>query len=303
MKIRFFRTLTIVAIAGMLLAGCGPQSATPGPLPTQTVAAPANARRWQSNPVVASLYYSPGFTREEHAWSAMPALVVYADGRVIVAGDDVAGAQGGYGLGVAQVEPAEVCSLLNRIDGYGFFDYNAAEYTAPNVTDNGDTVIKVNAWRSMATQAYALGWALNPPNIPGLEFPEINVPSALSETHRLLADYRPATLAPYQPERIVLLIQRAEGSTDGEAWPLTAPSLQDLVAQAREEEVVLDGQPAADVYALLGAGGTGTYRDGDDTSSITARPLLPLEIWETQNGWGHESTFEDGPKVEMACAP
>lgn len=171
------------------------------------------------------------------------------------------------------------------------------------MTDNGNTVIKVDAWRSMETRAYALGWALNPPKIPGLEFPDMNVPSALSETHRLLADYRPANLALYQPERIVLLIQRDDRLTDGEAWPLAAPSLQDLVAQAREGELILDGQPAADVYALLGAGGTGTYRDGDDTYSITVRPLLPLETWEPQGGWGHESTFEDGPKVEMACAP
>lgn len=128
MNTRFLRYLHIVAIAGLLLAGCGPQAATPGPSPAPTSTFPANARRWQSGPVVALLYYSPGFTMEQYAWSAMPSLVVYADGRVIVAGDDVAGAQGGYGLGMAQVEPAEVCSLLNRIDGYGFFDYNAAEY-------------------------------------------------------------------------------------------------------------------------------------------------------------------------------
>ena len=306
MKARFLRSVGAFALLSLLLIGCGRQAATPSPLPNPTAATgSANVRRWSSSPVVASLYYSPGFTPETYAWSAMSPLVVYADGRVIVVDYDFSTAQDTRSVTMAQIAPDELCSLLGAIDGYGFFDYNAAEYLTPDITDNGTTVIKVDAWRSMEARPYALGHALNPWTPPGMEKPEVmTVPSALSETHRLLADYRPANLAPYQPERIALLIQRNVGQSYGQIWPLVSPSLHDMVAALKENEaeVVLEGQQAADVYALFGELVTRTYHDGDDSYTITLRPLLPLETWEPQNGWGHESTFQSEPKVDLTCA-
>jgi hypothetical protein len=288
-KARFLYRVGAFALLSLALIGCGAPAISPTPT--------AATHSWPASPVVASLYHGPGYTSRSDAWSAMPSLVVYADGRVIVTSFEQSGSEYLRSVELAQIAPAEVCSLLGAIDGYGFFDYDSDDYPRPQITDNGTTQIKVDAWRSMDASAYALHYVLGEPDLLD------SVPSSLVETYRLLSDFSPPNRAPYRPERISLLIETTTSAEPAADWPLAAPSLKELLASMNEDtkELVLDGQQAADVYALFGKHESMIYSDGVTRYTITLRPLLPLEIWGPEQGWGRNSEFDTAPTVDLTC--
>jgi hypothetical protein len=296
-KSRFLRRAGAFALLSLGLIGCVRQIAPPSPPPPPT------------SRVVASLYNGPGFTDSATAWSLMPRLVIYADGRVIVTSYAYVNAEYTRSVELAQVAPAEVCSLLAQIDGAGFFDYDPADYPDFDASDLGTTEISVDAWRSKQVSAYGLSFFLNPEPEDGIkEFMQtmgITFSDALSSTYSLLSGYRPPNPAPYQPERVVLLIDSSNSSRPASDWPLDSPSLKDLLATVKEDdrhpEVVLEGQQAADVYALFGQLVTQIYADGDTSYEVTLRPLLPQELWEREDGWGRNAQFAAAPDAELAC--
>jgi hypothetical protein len=297
-KARFLRRAGAFALLSLGLIGCARQVAPPGPPPPPT------------SRVVASLYNGPGFTDSAIAWSLMPRLVMYADGRVIVTSYAYVNAERTRSVELAQVAPDEVCSLLGQIDGAGFFEYDPADYPEFEASDLGTTEISVDAWRSKQVSAYGLSFFLNPEREDWVEESMqtmgITFSDALSTTYGLLSGYRPPNPAPYQPERVVLLIDSSNSSRAASDWPLESPSLKDLLATVREDdrhpEVVLEGQQAADVYAMFGQLVTQIYADGDARYEVTLRPLLPQELWEREEGWGRNSQFAAAQDAELTCA-
>lgn len=282
-----------------------PVVATPA-APAQPTAVPAPvAQRWEADPVLVTLYTSPGYTTPAIAWSLLPDLVVYADGTVILVSYDDAGMLGRI-VESARVPEAEVCALLRGIEANGFFEYDAAGYVKPGITDNGSTLIAVDAWRSNRADLYALDYALSAPDYG--QGPE--VPSALADTYRMLGDYTPHDLAPYQPERVGLLVGRPGEFVDtgvDRPWPASTVALTEVLTQGFDAgygpELILEGERAAEVYALFARDAIQFYSEGGQTYQVSVRPLLPLEIAETPSaGWGHVPAFEDAPARELACA-
>ena len=67
--------------------------------------------------------------------------------------------------------------------------------------------------------------------------------------------------------------------------------------------VLLEGTDARQVYALLSDGVTRTYVENEVFYQLTARPLLPAEIWQPGNNplWASGLTYAITPTVTLEC--
>jgi len=260
-------------------------------------AAPPTSHTWKAEPVLINLFTSAGYTSSSYAWSVMPNLVVYADGRVVSSEIDRQAGQTKRTVLEAQLTSDEVCSLLTQIETDGFFDVSQADYREPGITDNGTTTIEVNAWRTQALHAYALHYAVYESDAGA------QVPPALATTYKRLSTYQPPNGQPYQPERIALIIRSYEDTTTAAPlWPLVQPRLGDLLNRAgKSGEVLLEGQEARDLYALWNDDLVRTYIENAQTYQLIVRPLLPLEQYPRGSGWSPAPSFAITPTVEMSC--
>ncbi len=261
------------------------------------------SRTWDAQPILIELFSSAGYTSEEIAWSNMPDFVLYADGRVMVTHFDYIETQYRQTVTRTVVEghltTTEVCALLNQIEVDGFFDMSEVDYQAPGVTDVGMTNISVNAWRTQSISAYALGYAIYDPKSGA------KVPAALATTYERLSEYQPANGQPYQPERIALhIIPEQDTSIAAHLWPLTQPTIRDLLSQAdKDGTVIVDGQEARDLYTLWNNDLGRTYAENNQIYQIVLRPLLPLEQYPLSTGWSPPPIFPVTPTVKLNCDP
>jgi hypothetical protein len=249
------------------------------------------AHRWDAQHVLVQLYEDAGYASETFAWTVMPILVIYADGRVIKTErySDSKSAWKGV-IKLAYLSPDEICSLLTRIDQSGFFDFDMADYVEPEITDLAYTNIIVRAWRSRSISAYALGYASDHP-------------TALHKLYNLLSRYDPPNASPYQIERVALWIT-SWGIVNFELnpWPTTLPPLKKLAPNEDDRNVViLTGQDITDTYEFFGEGPDRLFVTEDGSAyQVALRPLLPLEIPTTIKPW-YPSSFEESPKTQLTC--
>lgn len=258
---------------------------------------------WNAPPVLVQHYTSPGLTPYIYEWSNMPDLVLYADGRVIVTDEGHSGVKWTRAVNEARLSNSQVCAILYQIEANGFFDFKEINYHEPeDVYDFLTTFITVNAWKSNSVSAYALNYALHPDENTAKE----TVPSALADTYNLLLEFAPENPTPYQPERIALLITSFEPSQAAPLWPLESPSLKSMAADRDNygnAEVLLEGQEAADVYALFSGDWTISFQEDGVAYEITVRPLLPYEIWNPEKDLARVPIYQDTPTTPMTCAP
>jgi hypothetical protein len=229
----------------------------------------------------------------------MPDLVLYADGRIILTRVDWIADQNRRTIVEARLTHDEVCGFLAQIETDGFFDFGPQEYVAPEITDDGETLIRVRAWRSNEISAYALPFAIYD------NAPEAQVPTALAKTYERLSNFRPLNVALYQPDHLALLIYRFDAPEVAPLWPLPSPTLAELSRQLSQNsnEVLLEGQEAADVYSLFDGEITRAYSENGQTYELTIRPLLPLEVHQPGRGWSPPPEFPSTPTTEMTCDP
>lgn len=139
-----------------------------------------SSHTWDAQPVLISLFTSTNNTKISfYEWSKLPDLVVYADGRVLLAREGPKRV-----VYEAHLQPAEVCSLLQQIVTNGFWDLQQKDYKAVEYADLQTTWIGINAWQRKEVSAYGLEIA--PSGTP--------VPSALKATYMRLRDYAPPNL-------------------------------------------------------------------------------------------------------------
>jgi hypothetical protein len=213
--------------------------------------------------------------------SRVPELLLYATGRLLIKDDGK--------ILTTQLPQDEVCRLLNRIDHTGFYDIDMEPYETevenlplgiPSVTR-----ISVKAWRQRTIVAESLRSHIDDPNI--------HVPSALRDTHRILRDYRSQRLYPYRSKTLALAIHRytpGNPCTTETRWPLPTYPLGAAYDRARQREVkhrqlgyglTLDGNEAAQVYRVITEASERCFIEGDNTYRLAARPLLPYESLES----------------------
>ena len=252
--------------------------------------------RWQAPPLLVEWVEGPGFTSYEYAWSTIPKLVLYNDGRIITS----AWKNSRREIHEAQLTPDEVCAFLTQFEQDGFFDFDPKTYERPPIADAGTTHLIVNAWRSQKLDLYAL-------SILARNSDEFPVSPALVKTYERLEAYKLSNSHPYQPERIAVLLTPAfETEQALPAWPLTTPTLAFLASQDPSEErnwqqVLLTGQAAQDVYDLFDGKITQNYSEGDKSYQVTIRALLPLESSKVTGGWRGPDIFPTTPTTEMSC--
>jgi hypothetical protein len=292
-----FRSLGALAL--LLLASCGAlpgaESAQDEPVLTATPA--PGTRRWDAKPVLVSVYSGPGYVYPSDAWGVMPDLVVYASGLVILTTYAYRQEQQLRSVEEAHISPLELCALLARVEARGFFEFNPQEYATPQAFDSGTTYIDVEAWRRKSIAAYALQEALWE-KIYG------EVPPALADTYNDLISFRPSDRKPYQPERVAVLVGRRDDIAEAPAWPLKTSSLKTLASvpgQYFMKESLVEGQAAADVYALFEQEASQLYSEDGIAYSVTVSPLLPHEIWKEHTQWIRKPLFENAPTRELVC--
>ncbi len=260
---------------------------------------PAVPHHWQAPPVLVESYVTLGLAPPEYVWSAMPDLVVYADGRVFMS--KTAGS-GRRHMTMTQLTQPDICKLLTGIEADGFFDFDPRTYVRPNMTDHDTTHITVETWHRRTVSAYALdsmkGW--------GTTFIGGGwVPPSLLATYRRLTAYAPSSSTAYEPERVMLRVEARTCEScerTAEPWPLSSPALAELAARpdAADHGILLQGDEVHRIAALFGEQWIRYYTENGTSYAVAMRPLLPYEVFDLS--WGRKPySYEMEPATDMQC--
>lgn len=213
-----------------------------------------------------------------------PNFVLYSDGQLVIT--DVAPHQLPYGpLLTTALSRQEMCALLNSITTTGFLDMPRADYIAvlPNeYLGPTDTLIEINGPRPRQDHFPSLNVAISRS--------DITIPSPLVQVYELLSHYRPAALQPYPPTPLLVYLlgfpTHGTSSEQQVAWPLTTPTLPDLLTQVSytshlgSHGVLLEGDAAATFYTTFDEAkltGRPLFVHEDLVYTVSMRPLLPFE--------------------------
>jgi len=253
---------------------------------------------WKSNLIVVKMSAGGGEGGSGLNFYSFPfSLLILSDGQVFTYNK-----QGQ--IVTAKLSQTELCSLLNTIDQFGFFDYDTKSYLSDGEpTDfyaSFYTSIEVNAWRSMSIalpnlESNAEGQLLGEDNCRFCSSPMPTILPALWNTYWFLSRYAPNGLELYQPDRLAVWIARRwEGQPEDRQWPLTSPTLKQLYYQTLAgtqpfaqlgDSAVIEGKSAATLFNLfkntdasifVEDGGL-WFSDGKDAYLVYERPLLPYE--------------------------
>lgn len=241
-----------------------------------------------------------------------PRLIVFANGLVVVSewSEEL-----GYLPYEAKLERAGLCSLLNTIDRFGFFD-DEEVYLEPLPEGPGST-FEVNAWATKRIDEISLGcWIIGDQPDPSLccnpdvpcEAPVIK--PSWESVYKFLEQYRPEALQPVPVENIMVVVtgdemenfEAYEGWPSFEKWPFPDISLADLHQQLSsnlDSPLVITGDDAINWHAVMP---NGIYRDGDFIARVASRPLWPYEIPSRSSMFmGTEEADLDLPNI--TCYP
>lgn len=291
------RTLLVCA-AAVVLAGCG--QAAPTAAVSPTAASPTGSDRAPTPDAPVLRVEDAGGSADPSASLArLPAVSVYADGRVVTEAGPAATPPGGAppalpALAVHDVGTEGVARLvrLARDAGAG----TDAILGRPGIADATTTRFTVMIDGAEATtEAYALRESVGQTGAPGPDLaPAGDLTAAQVAERRSLSDLRDAltdvgaTLgadagpaAPYQPSALAVLAAPLVPTTDGDQqvvpWP--GPALPGAPTGASGATCVV-AQGAALGRALSAAGDadvTRTWSWGGSPWALTFRPLLPDE--------------------------
>jgi hypothetical protein len=300
---------------------------TPTPEPVASLV----AHKWTTGPVLLQFGGFGGDGGPELP-RALHKYVLYADGRLILSRwnwDSSSWPLQGEIL-EHRLSRHEICALLNTIDQTGFFDYDPSAYLPEGqwfpFDGSSTTIIEVNAWRKKEVSLYGL-WHFvdqNPPltwSVVDCEYcaPPPFITLALSQTYRLLSQYRPEKFTPYTPERLGVWIELNEQPvTDADQlWPLESPSLSKIYARSIDKgemyghSVVVNGEDAVRVYQMF----DNTLFDSFESDrifvedgrkySVFVRPLFPYEVMPDYRGEAGRIPDPSipAPAITLACTP
>lgn len=165
-------------------------------------------------------------------FSKPPDVILYADGQLII-----------DGLKQRQMSRAEICTLMNMIEQFGFWDYDSTEYEEQNNLYprlSTPIWIEVNGWKRNQVNAFGLTDFLGSGYLAG----KIEVSSALTNTYTLLQQLKIGDFAAYSPEHLAIHILEVpeddygyvvDGSSDYGNWPLEEIALKELAQGGGEK--------------------------------------------------------------------
>jgi hypothetical protein len=187
-----------------------------------------------------------------------------------------------------------MCELLQRIEATGFTRPHDELYTRPKEGEGASyLVIRLE---NLVYQFYA-------PNVQYLV-------DDLEDGVELIRDYRPAgPMTPFEPDFLMLWIEKTASDDLMEVplWPLESPKLADLLSKRDEYVTLVEGDQIDPVFDLFSRQlAQRTFREGDSTYSVIARPVLPHEtprqLGYFQGYYEHPSN-DDVPMLDCEGEP
>ncbi len=203
--------------------------------------------------------------------------VLYLDGTLLVRGARL-GKPSWYMQ--KELEPYQMCAILNRLKGEGFFKFPgdgskgvedpiytmktpvSFDPTAPNyiIQVNGDPARMVTIQAAHTTE---LVWSMR-------------------QSYLFFKNERPGGMQPYQPDRLLLSIQPGRGSApqglEVMSWPNDLPGLATLAGSSPGRAVLITGQAIKTILTLFDGHPDGLlFTQFGDRYFVAMRPLLPHE--------------------------
>jgi hypothetical protein len=257
---------------------------TPGPTPLIDLT--HGFREWFPEPILIQVGIIHDLKRDP--FDRDPFFVLYADGTLIQKGCDASSCD----FTTAQLNTKQICSLLNTIELYGYFDYDPSGYNTP-ITGGEITYIDVSAWREQNIALYQLtDWLEDPNWLNGLldcdncREPPLIKP-ALANTYWLLDGYSVPGSVTYHPSSLAVWLSAPELAGEPVDWTLGTPTLGRLSEMSRcvetgqHQAVVLSGSEAENLASFINQitnqGLSPIFSEGSLTFQVTTRWLLPYE--------------------------
>jgi hypothetical protein len=274
--------VALVAIACVGSAGAAAPSGTPADKPTDP------------NQVIFRVRWDGGFVTPEMMLGRLPIIVVYADGRVITQGPQIAIYPGPL-MPNLQERTLSADALARLIELARDKDLlKTIHYDFPGIADAADTVLEINVdGKSYRVSAYALAEAGVDTGNGGLDAVSIEGRAALREFIDALTGLPASDFVdeehPYVIEGLRIYAGRAvivpnselPGEQPAIDWPLADLATAGDAVEHSPIDVrcqVVDGDDLATVLSLLdGANTLSTFRSEGELYSFTVRPLLPGE--------------------------
>ena len=275
--------VALVAIACVGSAGAAAPSASPSDRPADP------------NQVLFRVGWDGGFVTPEMLLGRLPIIVVYADGRVITQGPQIAIYPGPL-MPNLQERTLSADALARLIDLAREQDLlKTIHYDFPGIADAADTVLEINLdGKSYRVSAYALaeagvdldpGTALDPASVEGRaalrEFIDAltGIPASdfIDEEHA----FEIAALRIHAGKAVIVPNSELPGEQPAIDWPLEDLGTAGEAVDNSPIDVrcqVVEGDDLATVLPLLEDANTlSTFRSEGELYSFTVRPMLPGE--------------------------
>jgi len=292
-------SLFVVALAAVLLAGCGSSTPSSSASPPTGTAAPSGSPR--SSPTTSAALVlratsEGGFIGPAATLAALPAVSVYADGRILTPAPQPAIAPGPLlpRVQVRDVGPAGEAAIVAALRAAGL-DRQAGDQGGI-AADTGSTVIAVTLdGKKVTTRFRGMGGGPRGPGGPGAASPDPEQAAALALLARLEDPndtWGSPAAATTTLEPAGYRIFAAPGAPPADpatttptvAWPLPTPLASfgtpapaDRGIDGLRQGVAL-GADAATLAPILATASTATgFTSGGTTWTLYVRPLLPDE--------------------------
>lgn len=267
--------------------------------PTSTVQPPLVEHEWSPETLLIYFDVYPGIG---YIFPSAPFFILYADGRLFIKVENETTNR--EQIFAKHLSRQETCQMLNTLDQIGYLDYDPQNYyqdsQAYNITDAGDYIINVNAWKNTLGNYYALGEHLyflsDVSNEKSEEFQKYSpvILPALRDTFYFLRKFPHSDFELYSPEKLLIwvsLIPQYKDDSTGKQWTLKNLSLAQLhqetgsnvgfpPSENSQSFAILEDDDADAVFELFqrsyDAQGELYVQDGQGYVVFT-RPLLPYE--------------------------
>jgi hypothetical protein len=269
------------AVAFFLLSACARGTDGASAAPADEAGAPAAAA---GDGLVLRVKSEGGFVPAERLVGRIPRISIYADGRVISEGPQIAIYPGPAlpNLQVQQLDPAKVDQLVGAALAAGVG--SGTDLGKPGVADAPTTVIEVRTTKGVKTvSAEALNEAA--PDDTYLTEPQKQARAKLAAFVEQLSDLGAAASQPYQAQTLAALAMPYVKPTDdlpaqpaAIAW--TGPALpgESMAEGLKMGCVTVTGAQLDTVLAAAAKANQNTpWTSGGKQYSLTFRPLLPDE--------------------------
>ena len=279
------------------------------PRPTPLIDLTHGFREWLPEPILIQAGIIHDLKRDP--FDRDPSFVLYADGTLIQKGCVASSCD----FTSTQLNTKQICSLMNTIESYGFFDYDPSGYKTP-IAGGEITYLEVKAWHEQSIALYQLTDWLEDPNwlnrlldCDNCREPPLIKP-AISNTYWLLDGYSAPGSVTYHPSSLAIWLSAPELAGEPVDWRPGSPTLARLAEMSRcaepgqHQAIVLSGSEAellaSFINQITNQGYSPIFSEGSLTFQVTTRWLFP---YEQAAGCGESTNTFPAADIPLMKAP